>query len=389
MRYSSLVDRLYNDGAAGWDVHMAAWRAQARGEDVIVLSVGDPDFDTPAPIVDAAVDALRSGDTHYGPIIGRPELRAAVAADMSARTGLSLGGENVMICAGTQNGLLAAAMCLLDAGDEVIGLDPMYLTYQSTLGVTGADIVRVAQPAAGGFRPDAAAIEAAVTARTRAVVITTPNNPTGVAMTRAELEAIAEIALRHDLWVVSDEVYSDVIFEGEHVSIASLDGMAERTVTVGSLSKSHAMTGWRCGWAVAPVSLVRHFDALQVNVNYGIPGFVQAAALAALTEYREAFRPMVDAYKRRRDLAAQVLADAPDLPVLVPDAGMYLLADVRAHTDSVRRFVRELFDATGVSVIDASAFGDSCRGWIRLSFTLSDDALVDGCTRLVDFLKSR
>lgn len=170
-------------------------------------------------------------------------------------------------------------------------------------------------------------------------------------------------------------------------SIASFPGMAERTVTTGSLSKSHAMTGWRCGWAIAPAELIEHLEALQLNVNYGIPGFVQAGALAALTVQRRAFEPMLEAYRRRRDLAADILRSATNLPILVPAAGMYLLVDMRSHASSVEQFVRDLFDSTGVSVIDASAFGETCAGWIRISFTVSDEDLAEGCRRFVRFLE--
>ncbi|MBT8240084.1 MAG: aminotransferase class I/II-fold pyridoxal phosphate-dependent enzyme [Acidimicrobiia bacterium] len=385
MRYSSLVDRLYSRAASGWDVHFEAWEAQARGEDVMVLSVGDPNFDTPVAITDSCVAALRSGDTHYNAIGGRVELRAAVASDMASRSGLSLTADNVVMCAGTQNALLAASMCLLDKGDEVIGLEPMYLTYEATLRVGGAELVRVAQPAANGFRPDPAMIEAAITDRTRALVITSPNNPTGVTLTTAELGAIADLAIANDLWVIADEVYGDIVFEGSHSSIAALPGMAERTVTVSSLSKSHAMTGWRVGWAVGPVQLIRHMGELQINVNYGLPGFVQVAALTALTQHRDASVPMRETYRRRRDLCAEILGRAPDLTVLVPEAGMYLMVDVSTVSDTSARFVRELFDATGVSVLDAGAFGASCEGWVRISFTLSDDDLARACERIVSF----
>jgi aspartate/methionine/tyrosine aminotransferase len=276
-------------------------------------------------------------------------------------------------------------MCLLENGDEVIGLEPMYLTYEATLRVGGADLVRVPQPASSGFRPDPALIEAAVTERTRAIVITSPNNPTGVTLTEAELERIAELAIANDLWVISDEVYSDIVFEGTHTSIASLPGMAERTVTVSSLSKSHAMTGWRVGWAVGPAELIRHIGELQINVNYGLPGFVQAAALTALTEHRNAYQQMKDTYRRRRDLCAEHLGQASGLSVLVPEAGMYLMADVSHLSKTSTQFTRELFDSTGVSVLDAGAFGASCEGWVRISFTLSDDDLAEACGRIVEF----
>ncbi len=389
MRYSSRVERLYNRAASGWDVHFEAWEAQARGEDVLVLSVGDPNFDTPVPITDACVAALRAGDTHYNAIRGHAELRAAVASDFASRTGLELNAGNVVMCAGTQNALLAASMCLLDAGDEVIGLEPMYLTYEATLTLGGAHLVRVAQSADSGFRPDLKAIEAAVNDRTRAIVITTPNNPSGVTLRTDELEAIAAIAIEHDLWVIADEVYGDIVFEGTHNSIAGLPGMAERTVTVSSLSKSHAMTGWRVGWAVGPTDLMEHLAALQINVNYGLPAFVQAAALTALTEHRNAYIPMKEAYRRRRDLCAEILNSASSLRVLTPDAGMYLMVDVSAVSDTSASFVRSLYDATGVSVLDAGAFGSSSDGWVRLSFTISDDDLAEACRRIVRFVDQK
>ncbi|MFW2382590.1 MAG: pyridoxal phosphate-dependent aminotransferase, partial [Acidimicrobiales bacterium] len=173
---------------------------------------------------------------------------------------------------------------------------------------------------------------------------------------------------------------------GEHRSIAAIPGMFDRTVTVSSLSKSHAMTGWRVGWAVGPEELMKHFDALQINVNYGLPGFVQAAALTALTEHRNAYLSMKETYRRRRDLCAEILSAAPELKVLVPEAGMYLMVDVSAVPGSSSGFVRDLYDATGVSVLDAGAFGDSCDGWVRISFTISDDDLTEACSRIAAYV---
>lgn len=385
MRYSSLVNRIKSDGLDGWAVHFKASQAKQRGEDVIVLSVGDPDFPTPEPIVNSAVTALQDGDTHYAEIPGRAKLRGAVSADMATRTGLQLDSDNVLICAGTQNALMVASLCLLEHGDEVIGLDPMYLTYEATLRMGGADLVRVSQTADSGFRPDSDAIRAAVGKRTKAIAITTPNNPTGVVLTNAELMAIGQIAIDHDLWIIADEVYGDLLFDGEHLSIAALPGMSERTVTVSSLSKSHAMTGWRVGWVVAPHDLIAHMNTLQINVNYGLPGFIQEAAFSALTEYRNSSRPMRDIYQRRRNLAADILSASPHLDVLVPQAGMYLLVDVRRVNESSKAFAHALFDATGVSVVDAGAFGPASAGWVRISFTIDDDRLAEGCRRIVDF----
>ncbi len=386
MKLSKLVDRISGEGAEAWDIHVKAQRAADEGKDVIVLSVGDPDFPTPSPIIDRAVTCLKGGDTHYASVPGRDTLRQTIARDFEQRTGVKTERDNVFVFAGTQNALFSTSLILLDHGDEVIALEPMYVSYEACLQIGGATLIPVAQPAHNGFRPDINLIKAAITERTRAIVITTPNNPTGVVMTREELSAIATLAIEHDLWVISDEVYTDVIFDGEHISIASLPGMAERTVTVNSLSKSHAMTGWRSGWSIAPKSLSQHYDNLALCMLYGLPGFIQEAAIHALTDQRDASLDMRDIYKRRRDLVCHELAKAKHLPVLKPQAAMYVMVDVRHYFENGTEFSRALFDATGVSVLDAGAFGKSAYGWVRISFTLSDESLTEACRRIVSFL---
>ncbi len=383
-----MTERLAGDGSDGWGTLFEAWQARNRGEDVIILAIGDPDFGTPEPIVDAAVDALRAGDTHYAEIVGRPKLRELVAARFSAQTGRAWGPEHVMPFAGTQNALFAASLCLLEAGDEVIAFDPMYLTYDATLRAGGADLTRLALDADDGFRIDADLLAGAINPATQAVVLNTPNNPTGAVASVEELEGVAELARRHDLWVIADEVYSELVFEGTHTSMAALDGMAERTVTVSSLSKSHAMTGWRIGWAVAPPRLIGHFNDLGMAMAYGLPGFIQAAAAEALATQDTAVDEMRAIYRRRRDLAAEALAGIDGIDVLVPQAGMYLMVDVRSLPASDDGFAWDLFRSTGVSVVDAGGFGPASDGWLRLSFTESDENLVEGCRRLRDYIAS-
>jgi len=381
-----MVERLASEGAGGWDVLFEAWQASRRGEDVIILAVGDPDFHTPEPIIDVAVDALRSGDTHYAEISGRSELREVIAARFSAQTGRDWGPEHVTPFSGTQQALFAASLCLLEAGDEVIAFDPMYLTYDATLQAGGAKLTRLSLDADAGFRIDADVLADAINPATRAVVLTTPNNPTGAVASVEELESVAELARANDLWVIADEVYSDLVFEGRHTSIAALEGMADRTVTVSSLSKSHAMTGWRIGWAIAPPDLVRHFGNLCLAMNYGIPGFIQTAAVAALTTQDAAVADMRDIYRRRRDLASAELAGIDGVTVLTPQAGMYVMVDVRGLPTSDEGFAWDLYRATGVAVVDAAGFGVASEGWLRLAFTISDEDVVEGCRRLKHYI---
>ncbi|TLX79322.1 aminotransferase class I/II-fold pyridoxal phosphate-dependent enzyme [Pseudomonas nicosulfuronedens] len=388
MRYSSLVDRMVGPGVAAWDIHYAAIAAQRAGRDVIVLSVGDPDFATPDFITEAAVSALRDGDTHYSDVAGKPALRQAIAALYERRFGQKAGAENVIVVAGAQNGLFAAAMCLLEKGDEVITFDPVYVTYEATLKATGAVLVGVPTRPENGFRPLAADIAAAITPRTKAIFLANPSNPTGVVLDRDELLAIAALAEAHDLWVVVDEVYEGLTFEREHQSFAALPGMAERTLSIGSLSKSHAMTGWRAGWIVANPTLVGHLENLALNMFYGLPGFVQEAALAAVERHDEVVSAMREIYRRRRDLVVAALSDCPRVKVLSPEAGMFVMVDVRDTCLSSLDFSWQLFHATGVSVLDAAAFGPQAQGFVRLSFGLSDESMAEACARIIRFVES-
>ena len=385
MEFAPFVDLLGGEGAQAWEILTESRLALDRGEDVIVLSIGDPDLETPGFVVDAAVDALRKGDTHYTELEGRHSLRASIANKISRSAGVEIEPEWVTVLAGTQNAFYSACRCLFGHGDEVIVLDPAYVTYEACIGSTGAQQVRVEQPAATGFRPDIEAIERAVTSATRGIVFSNPSNPTGVALNEDELEAISRIAVNNDLWVVVDEVYSDLVFDGVHHSIAGLPGMLERTVTVSSVSKSYAMTGWRCGWAVGPPELGNHLRQMALINLYGLPGFVMEAADVALREGAEETETARAIYRARRDLVVKELSRASDLPVLVPEAGMFLMADVRAHNGDANEFAWDLYRATGVSVLDAGAFGSTSRGWVRISYGVDDAQLEEACRRIVSF----
>ena len=241
MQYSPLVKRIAGDGADAWVVHYAARTAQERGEDVILLSVGDPDLDTPAPVLERAIERLRAGDTHYTPATGRLHLREAIAAAHCARNGQPVTADNVIFLAGAQNALFVTSLCVAGPGDEVIALEPLYPSYPATLEVSGARMVRVAAPAARGFRIDLPALAAAITARTRAIFFATPNNPSGVILSDRDLAALGDLARRHSLWVVADEVYAGLAPGGRVPSLAA--ELPEQVVTISSLSKSHAMPG--------------------------------------------------------------------------------------------------------------------------------------------------
>ncbi|MCD9568003.1 pyridoxal phosphate-dependent aminotransferase [Pseudomonas protegens] len=388
MRYSPFVQRICGESVSAWDIHYAAIEARGRGEDVIVLSVGDPDFATDERISAAASAALEQGDTHYTHVLGRPALREAIAAKQRRLLGIEVSADNVALVAGAQNGLFATSLCLFSSGDEVLVPEPMYLTYEACIHASGAQIACVQQPAANGFRLTAAALEAALTDKTRGIALATPCNPTGNVYSREELEAVAEVARKHDLWVISDEVYGQLTYDREHLSIASLPGMAERTVILNSLSKTHAMTGWRVGWVIAPPALVGHLDNLLLCMLYGLPGFIQEAALKALELDEEVIGSAREVYRRRRDLVVAGLKQVQLLDCREPEAGMFMLVDVRRTGLSSMDFAWQLFRATGVSVLDAQAFGASAEGFVRISFTVADEVLKDACQRIAGFVET-
>jgi arginine:pyruvate transaminase len=385
MKFSALVERISGDGADAWNTHYEASRARGRGEDVILLSVGDPNLDTPGPIVERAVEALRSGDTHYTPATGREPLRAAIAAQHRARSGQAVDADNVVFLAGAQNALFAASLCVAGTGDEVIAFEPLYPTYPAAIEVSGARLLRAPAPAAAGFRIDLRALEALITARTRAMFFATPNNPSGVIMDARDLAIIGELARRHDLWVVVDEVYAGLAPGGRVPSLAA--DLPERVVTIGSLSKSHAMTGWRAGWLVGPKPLVQHVEALALCMLYGLPGFVQEAALTALGLAPESEAAMREFCAGRRDLLLAGLADTPILRCCVPDAGMFMLVDVRGTGLTGHEFMIRLYRSEGVSVIDGGAFGRETRGFVRICFAADEAHLLDACARIRRFTR--
>jgi arginine:pyruvate transaminase len=385
VRFSVLVDRVRGEGASAWRTHYEAVAAQERGEDVIILSVGDPDLDTPAPVIERAIAQLRAGDTHYVPAAGRLALRQAIARAHTQRSGQVVGPENVVYLAGAQSALFVSSLCLAGPGDEVVTFEPLYPTYPATIEVSGARLVQV--PASAQCRPDVAALEQLIGPRTRAILWASPNNPSGVVLNDAELAVIAHLAQRHDLWLIADEVYAGLAAEGRVPSLAAR--LPDRMVTLGSLSKSHAMTGWRAGWLVGPRELVLHAENVAMCMLFGLPGFIQEAAITALDVAAEAEARSRAYCTARQARFAAGIAGTPGLRPLAPEAGMFMLIDVTSTGLSGAEFVQSLYRSQRVSVMDGGAFGASTAGCVRVCFATDEATLDRACARLRQFCEQR
>jgi aspartate/methionine/tyrosine aminotransferase len=384
MKFSSVVERIAGEGAEAWTIHYKAREAQERGEDVIVLSIGDPDLPALAPVLERAIDALRAGDLRYTPAAGRHAVRAAIGAAHTRRTGQPVSADNVIFLSGTQNALFAASMCIAGPGDEVLAMEPLYPSYPATIQASGARLVRVPAPASRGFRPDLKLLEAAITPRTRALFFATPNNPSGVILNEQELTAIGELARRHSLWLVADEVYAGLAPGGRVPGLAAR--LPEQVITVNSISKSHSLPGLRAGWLVGPTLLVKHAESLAMCMLFGLPGFIQEATMTALMVADQAESRIRDLCTARRDMLLEGLKDLRGIRCCVPDAGMFTLMDVRGTGLSGYDFMCALYNSERLSVIDGGAFGAETRGFVRLCFAADEATLSQAVVRIRRFV---
>ncbi len=385
MRLASRIRPASPSGRSSWDIHAVAEEMIAKGEEVIVLTVGDSDFASPKAAVDAIADSLARGRTYYTAPAGDDPLRAAIARQQSRLTGREISPEQVIVTVGAQNALHVAALCLLDPGDEVIVPEPLYSTYPGTLGLAGAHMVTVASPAAKDFHPQVDAIAAAVTPRTKAIFLATPNNPTGAVYTQIELRRIGDICKQHDLWLVSDEVYAGIVYEGRHVSAGSLSDIADRTVTIGSLSKSHAMAGWRLGWMLAPLALARQAERVSTWVTFGIPTFIQDAAVVALETQPDGMPELKQAYTRRRQLFCDRLMNVPGIVPLWPEGGMFVMLDVSGSGIPAYEFAMGLVKEKRVATVPSDDFGASAQGYLRINLGAADGLIAEAAARIADY----
>jgi arginine:pyruvate transaminase len=382
MRFSPLAQRLDRDDTNAWRVHQLATRRRAQGDDIIMLTIGDPDFETPPVVVDSAVASMRGGRTHYAFSQGDLALREAIAERASGWAGRNIDASRVVFFPGAQAALFSVCQCILGEGDEVIVPEPFYATYPGVFAASGATPVHVPMRPERGFRIDVAEVEAALTERTRAIVLTTPHNPTGACMPAETLAALGKLCREHDLWLASDEVYASLTFGGRaHASVLAVEGAEERVAGISSLSKSHAMTGWRSGWAVVPDELVRRLVLLLDSMLFGSPPFIMDAALTALREADADTAHMRAAYESRAAVVAGLDGRA-GLRCHMPEGGMFIMLDVRACGLPAGEFADRLLEEQDVSVLPTEAFGPSGHGHVRISLATNEERLAEGCERI-------
>ncbi|MEP9396125.1 aminotransferase class I/II-fold pyridoxal phosphate-dependent enzyme [Mesorhizobium sp. KR2-14] len=383
---SARVSGITPSGKDGWEVHFEAVTRKEAGEDIIMLSVGDHDFDTPTETVEACVTAVRGGYHHYTQLPGIPRLREAMARISTQSTGVPTTADEILAAPGGQLALYTATQAVLDPGDHAIVVAPYYATYPPTFRAAGADFTVVEARSEDGFQPRAEDIEKALQPNTRAILINTPNNPTGAVYTRESLEGLAEVCRRHDLWLLSDEVYW-TLGGGEHLSPRALPGMAERTLVINSMSKSHGMTGWRIGWLTGPKDLITVLASLNLVTTYGLGDFISRAAAEAL-ENGYGVKEIAERYAARRTVFLDAVRGLNNITVRGSAGGMYVMLDVSAVETDCEKFAFGLLAAENVAVMPGLSFGESAAGHIRISLCQPEETLMEAAQRLRRFVAS-
>ena len=359
-------------------------RLKQEGADVVSFSMGEPDFPTPENINEACISSIHDHFTHYTPSAGIPELRKAVAERTRKENGIPCTEANVIITP-TKQAIFLSMLAMLDDGDEVILPDPTWGTYDACVRLAGGIPRYVPLEAESDYRMTPEKVVECIGPRTKMVLLNSPANPTGSVLTFDDIKGIADLAKDHDLRVLSDEVYWKVIFGEKHHSIASLDGMFERTITVNGLSKTYAMTGWRLGWAIAPLEYIKGLNTLQTHSLTCVTSFVQKAGVEALKGPQDSVEMMVDEFRARKDLIMSLIRDIPSLHCPEPKGAFYLFPSYD-HKMSSEDMAAYLLDKAHVAVTPGAAFGPSGEGHFRISYACSREDITKGMTRIKEAL---
>ena len=385
MRLAQRMTRLGTETA--FEVLAKARLLEAEGMDVVHLEIGEPDFDSPSNIVEAGKNALDHGFTHYGPSPGFPDLRDRIAQEIRDTRGVHVTGDNVVVTPGGKPIMFFLIMALVDRGDEVLYPNPGFPIYESMINFVGGVPVPMQLHESKEFNIDIDEIERNITDHTKLMIVNSPNNPCGSVMSKDDLECLAQLAMDNDIAVLSDEIYSGFLYEGEHHSISSFPNMRERTIILDGFSKSYAMTGWRIGYGVMPLELVEPISRLVTNSVSCTAGFTQVAALEALNGSREDVHSMVAEFKKRRSIIVDGLNSIEGIRCPLPKGAFYAFPNVEETGMSSRRFADDLLTEAGVACLPGESFGQYGDGFVRFSFANSTENIEKALDRIENFVK--
>ena len=384
MRLAKRMHRLGTETA--FEVLIKARALEAQGRDIIHLEIGEPDFATPANVMEAATQALHDGYTHYGPSAGLNELREAIAREIRTTRGVEVTADWVVVTPGGKPIMFYLMLAVVEEGDEVLCPNPGFPIYESMVNFVGGIPVPIPLREELNFRFDASELQSKLTERTKLIILNSPHNPTGGLLAESDLQAIAEVAMERNVLVLSDEIYSHIIYDGTHQSITSLPGMLEQTVILDGFSKTYAMTGWRLGYGVMHPELQTHISRLVTNSVSCTAPFIQRAGLEALANAGPAVSHMVAEFRRRRDLIVGGLREIPGLHCICPSGAFYVFPNIRDFGMSSSEFADRLLREAGVAALSGTAFGSYGEGYIRLSYANSLENLERAIRRIGEFI---
>ena len=378
-----LAERMSRLGTeSAFEVLAKAKALEAKGKDVVHLEIGEPDFDTPDNIREAAVKAIWDGYTHYNPAQGIPELRKTIADIVGKEKGLDVRPEEVVVTPGAKPIMFFGILALVDEGDEVIYPNPGFPIYESVIEFVGAKAVPIKLEESKEFCFDPAELGRLVTPKTKLIIINSPQNPTGGVLSKEDLEALAEVARKNDVWVLSDEVYNRMTYEGEHMSIASLPGMRERTIVLDGYSKTYAMTGWRLGYGIMPEELAARITQIQINATSCTCTFSQVAGIEAIRGDQSASNKMIEEFKRRRDVIVDGLNRIPGISCLRPKGAFYVFPNIEGTGMKSQQMSDLLLEKAGVAGLPGTAFGSYGEGYMRFSYANSVENINKALERI-------
>jgi len=384
MRLAQRMSRLGTETA--FEVLAKAKKLEKEGKEIVHLEIGEPDFNTPQNITEAAIEALKEGYTHYGPSAGLPELREVIARYVADTRKILVDPDEVVVTPGGKPIMFFSILALVDEGDEVIYPNPGFPIYESVIEFLGAKSVPIQLREENDFRLDIDELKKLITPKTKLIIINSPQNPTGGILTLEDLKAIADVAISKNIYVLSDEIYSRIIYEGKPHSIASLPDMKERTIILDGLSKTYAMTGWRIGYGVMNKSLAPHIARLMTNSNSCTASFTQRAAIEAITGDQSEVDKMVKEFKRRRDVIVKGLCSIPRISCSSPKGAFYVFPSVKKIGWDTKKLADALLNEAGVAILSGTAFGKFGEGYLRLSYANSVENINKGLERMRKFL---